>query len=251
MDSSLPRSRPRSVPVVVLDTLTRGLALLRRPFRAGHVPATQRIAIGIGAGIVTIGAAVLLVGLFVPTGPVNVPRRAATGATPAVGPAQGSGSPTPVTSRSAPVVVASNGSAVPSGPTASGTTTPGGATGPVRNAPGAQAQPLQARYDKVGGSESLASYRATVTVTNPGQVPVTGWSVTLTLPRETLTVSNASGATATRNAATWTFTPTAATGSVPAGASVTVTFQVNGAAVFDATPTACSIDGRACTGLAG
>lgn len=251
MDSSLPRSRPRSLPVVVLDMVTHGLALLRRPFRTGRVPATQRIAIGIGAGIVTIGAAVLLVGVFVPTGPVNVPRRAATGATPAVGPAQGSGSPTPVPSQSVPVVAASNGSSVASGSPTGGTSTPGGTTGPVRNAPGAQAQPLQARFAKVGGSESLASYRATVTVTNPGQVAVTGWTVTLTLPRETLTVSNTAGATAARSAATWTFTPTAATGPVAAGASVTVTFQVNGAAVFDATPTACSVDGRPCTGLAG
>jgi hypothetical protein len=32
---------------------------------------------------------------------------------------------------------------------------------------------------------------------------------------------------------------------------VSVSFQVNGAAVFDATPTACTINGQACTGLGG
>jgi hypothetical protein len=251
MDSTPPGSRPRSLPVVVLDLLTHGLALVRRPFRGGRLPASQRIAVAIGAGIVTIGAAVLLVGVFVPTGAVNVPGRAAAGATPAVDPAQGSGTRTVVPSQSASGVAASAPSAGPSGTPTSGAPTPGGTTGPVRNAPGLRAEPLQARYGKVGGSESLASYRATVTVSNPGQVAVTGWTLTVTLPRETLTVSDVVGATVTRSAATWTFTPTAATTSVSAGGSVPVTFQVNGAAVFDATPTACAIDGRACTGLSG
>jgi hypothetical protein len=245
------RPRPRSVPVIVLTAFISVFAAARRPFRRGGLPAYQRIAIGIGAGIVVIGVAVLSMGVrWAPYLPGDTPGRAAAGGTPTADPVPGHGTRTPSGSETSPAATGSS-------PPAAAETTPGGAatssgtSGPGRTGTGGRAEPLQARFSKVAGSESLTRYRATVTVTNPGQVAASSWTVAITLPRETLTLSNVEGATVSRNAATWTIVPAASAASVAGGGSVSVSFQVNGAAVFDATPTACTINGQACTGLDG
>jgi hypothetical protein len=49
----------------------------------------------------------------------------------------------------------------------------------------------------------------------------------------------------------WTFTPTDATRRVAAGASVVIAFEVRGATLVDAAPTACRIDSSQCAGIAG
>lgn len=236
-------TRPRSLGVVVLDAFTTLLA----PFRNGRLPTAQRIAIGIGAGIVLIGAVVLVLGTqWSPSVPTGSPQPAAADDRPLTGPG-GSGSPSRATST--PSTGASDGStpASPSGSASSAPTTRPPTVGPAGAAP--QAQPLQARFGKVAGSEGLTGYRATVTITNPGPVAASGWKVTVTLPRETLTISNVDGATTDRRGAVWTLSPTTGTSSVGANGSVSITFQVNGAAILDATPTACTIDGQACSGL--
>ena len=243
------RPRRRSVPVVVLTAFISMFAAARRPFRRGQLPGYQRIAIGIGAGIVVIGVAVLSMGVrWAPSHPGDTPRRAAAGGTPTAGPVPGRGTPTPTGSETTP---GATGSPSSTGTTTGGAATPSGTSSPGRSGSGGRAEPLQARFSKVAGSESLTKYQATVTVTNPGRVAASSWTVAITLPRETLTLSNVEGATVSRNAATWTIVPTASAASVAAGGSVSVSFQVNGAAVFDATPTACTINGQACTGLGG
>lgn len=256
METLPSQPRPRSLPVIFLDAVTRMLGAVRRPFRRGRPPTSQQIAIGIGAGIVLIGAAVLAVGVrWLPSEPTGAPHGAQPGAvagTPMTEPTPGNGIPSPSGSETTPTVAGPDGS-TPTFPdaTTSGAATPSGTTEPERVGTGGRPDPLRARFSKVAGSESLTSYRATVTITNPRQVAVNSWTVTIILPRETLTLSNVGGATAARDSATWTIVPTAATASVAAGGSVSVSFQVNGAAVFDATPTACAIDGQACTGLDG
>jgi hypothetical protein len=243
--------RPRSLPVVVLDTITQVVVAVRRPFRSGRLPAAQQITIGIAVGIVMIGATVLSLGVqWRSSDPAGAPHRAAAGGTPTADPGPGTGTPPPTWAESAPSGTAS-GPASSLAATTSGAAAPSGRTGPQYTGTGGRAEPLQARFSKVAGSASLTSYRATLTVTNPGQEVVSSWTVIITLPRETLTLSNVEGATAGRNSTTWTIVPTADTTSVTAGGSVSVSFQVNGAAVFDATPTACTIDGQACTGLGG
>ncbi|WP_433120472.1 cellulose binding domain-containing protein [Micromonospora sp. CA-246542] len=87
-----------------------------------------------------------------------------------------------------------------------------------------------------------------MTISNPGPVPATRWTLTITLPRESLRVSAVEGARATQDGAVWTFVPDGSVGQVPGSGSTRVTFRVNGA-VVGATPTACTIDGIACGGL--
>ncbi|WP_446213555.1 cellulose binding domain-containing protein [Micromonospora sp. IBSANI012] len=95
---------------------------------------------------------------------------------------------------------------------------------------------------------ALLSYGADVTISNGGRTRVTNWTLVITLPRESLEISSVSGARATRAGAIWTFVPDETTAEVAAGSSVQVTFRVSGAPI-SSTPTACTIDGAACTGL--
>ncbi|GAA0948612.1 cellulose binding domain-containing protein [Virgisporangium aurantiacum] len=241
------RPRPRSLPVVVLTAIISVFTAVGRPFRWGRLPTYQQIAVGIGAGIVVIGLAVLLMGVRWDSSiPTSGPRRAAADGTPTAKP--GTGTRTPTASEISPSTDGSTPPPVLGAPTG-GAPTPSAPGGSGRAGSGGRAEPLRARFSKVAGSESLTRYRATVTVTNPGQVAASSWTVAITLPRETLTLSDVEGATVSRNGATWTVVPAASVGTVAAGGSVSVSFQVNGAAVFDATPTACTINGQACTGL--
>ncbi|MGK5440224.1 cellulose binding domain-containing protein [Micromonospora sp. URMC 105] len=97
-------------------------------------------------------------------------------------------------------------------------------------------------------SRALLSYGAGVTISNDGRVKATNWTLVITLPRESLQISSVTGARVTQSGATWTFVPDETTAQVPPGGFVRVTFRVSGAAI-SSTPTACTIDGAACTGL--
>ncbi|WP_192579903.1 cellulose binding domain-containing protein [Micromonospora sp. AMSO31t] len=95
---------------------------------------------------------------------------------------------------------------------------------------------------------ALLSYGAAVTIDNPGPAPAPTWALVVVLPRESLRVTSVTGARASRDGATWTFVPEGDASRVPGHGTVRVTFRVDGAAI-SATPTACTIDGAACTGL--
>ncbi|MEH0821463.1 MULTISPECIES: cellulose binding domain-containing protein [unclassified Micromonospora] len=95
---------------------------------------------------------------------------------------------------------------------------------------------------------ALLSYGAGVTISNAGRARATNWTLVITLPRETLQISSVTGARATQEGARWTFVPDETTTEVPPGGFVRVTFRVSGAAI-SSTPTACTINGAACTGL--
>ncbi|MGY0005495.1 cellulose binding domain-containing protein, partial [Micromonospora sp. I033] len=95
---------------------------------------------------------------------------------------------------------------------------------------------------------ALLSYGAAVTISNPGPAAAADWTLVVVLPRESLQVTSVTGARTSRDGARWTFVPDGDTGRVPGGGTARVTFRVNGAAI-SATPTACTIDGVACTGL--
>ncbi|NJP35713.1 cellulose binding domain-containing protein [Micromonospora thermarum] len=95
---------------------------------------------------------------------------------------------------------------------------------------------------------ALLSYRAAVTIGNPGSGPVPSWTLVITLPEESLHVTAVEGARASRDGATWTFVPDGPAGQVPSRGSVRVSFRVSGSSV-SSLPTACAVDGAACTGL--
>jgi hypothetical protein len=105
---------------------------------------------------------------------------------------------------------------------------------------------LAAAYATPGG---LLGYRANVTVTSDGSATADGWALTVTMPRSTLQLSAVSGATVAQNGTVWTFTPTDDTRRIPAGSSAVVVFDVLGATLIDAKPTACQIGEEPCTGL--
>ncbi|PWR08773.1 hypothetical protein DKT68_14505 [Micromonospora acroterricola] len=124
---------------------------------------------------------------------------------------------------------------------------------PSTSAPSPSASPAAPTPAALGADfaieeNSLLSYGAAVTISNPGAVPVPQWTLVVTLPRESLRVSSVEGAQASRDGAVWTFVPDGSAGQVSGSASVRVTFRVNGAPVSSA-PTACTIDGATCTGL--
>lgn len=108
--------------------------------------------------------------------------------------------------------------------------------------------PAALRADFAIAENALLSYGAAVTISNPGEAPVARWKLAITLPRESLRVSSVEGATASQDGAVWTFVPDGSAGQVPGSASVRVTFRVNGSSI-GSTPTACTIDEVACTGL--
>jgi hypothetical protein len=98
-----------------------------------------------------------------------------------------------------------------------------------------------------GQAGQVGGYDGQVTISNPGEVTVSGWNVTVTLstdgPGEPSVT--ASGANAQRRGSVVTFSPTGDTQTVPAHSSVHFTFHVE--AVVGGQPTGCSIDGRACS----
>ncbi|WP_328417564.1 MULTISPECIES: cellulose binding domain-containing protein [unclassified Micromonospora] len=132
-------------------------------------------------------------------------------------------------------------------PPAPSTTEPS-TSAPAPTASAAAPTPAALRGDFAIAENALLSYGAAVTISNPGPVPVTRWTLVVTLPRDSLRVTSVEGARASQNGAVWTFVPDGSAGQVAGSASVQVTFRVNGSTVGSA-PTACTIDGVACTGL--
>ncbi|MEV0607327.1 SRPBCC domain-containing protein [Polymorphospora rubra] len=134
--------------------------------------------------------------------------------------------------------------AVPPAPTGSPSVSPSGSPRPsASGAPaGAAAVPLEAEFNRL--STSAFGYRGEVTVDNPGGASAR-WSVTITLT-DAGTVTEASGAQYTQDGRTVTFTGAA----VPANGSARFRFDVGGESMFGPKrPSACTIDGRPCSGL--
>ncbi|WP_432827452.1 cellulose binding domain-containing protein [Dactylosporangium sp. CA-092794] len=218
----------------MFDNLT---ALLRRPDR--------KLVLGVGGGVLAtlLGTAVLVAAFLWPSGPAETPAEAgsASSAGPAPGPATGGGQ--------AGTAGQGLGSISPgASPPASSRPAPGSSGPGAGTSRPAAPVPLTARFAK-GADGGLAGYSASIAVANPGTVAVNGWTAKLTLPRNSLSVTEVSGATVTHDGSVWTFVPTADTAQVTGGRTVTVSFRVSGAALLDATPTACTIDGNPCQGL--
>jgi hypothetical protein len=90
----------------------------------------------------------------------------------------------------------------------------------------------------------LGGYTGTVRIDNPGDRDVSGWRVTLTVPGGNK-VHKATGASVTQDGEMVVFTPAKKATDVPAGGSVTFTFQVTG--VLTGEPSDCFVDGRPCS----
>ncbi|QGN45573.1 cellulose binding domain-containing protein [Micromonospora sp. WMMD558] len=122
------------------------------------------------------------------------------------------------------------------------------ATPAPSSAPAAPPAPVALTAAFAVTDTALLSYRAAVTIGNPGSGPVPGWTLVITLPEESLHVTAVEGARASRDGANWTFVPDGPGGQVPGQGSLRVSFRVSGSSV-SSLPTACTIDGAACTGL--
>ncbi|WP_346535373.1 cellulose binding domain-containing protein [Micromonospora sp. DPT] len=246
MPSSPPQPR-RTVAVILLD---RTVALAGHARRAigGLGASSRRTRVLLAASLVVLVATTASVVLVLRTperlAPVALdpPPDVALATDPAVGgpdpqarPAASSPAATRRTTAADPPV----GAAAPQATTPSAHTPSAAAGSSIPPALGA-AFAIEER--------ALLSYGADVTISNGGRTRVTNWTLVITLPRESLEVSSVSGARATRAGATWTFVPDETTAEVAAGSSVRVTFRVSGAPI-SSTPTACTIDGAACTGL--
>jgi hypothetical protein len=133
------------------------------------------------------------------------------------------------------------------GPSGSPAPGPAGASAPPAAPRGAV--PLTAAY--VEESAHLGGYTGRVTVTNPGPTPADGWTVVVQIPMAVSlpilgsTVRIVGGATHRQDRGAVTFSPTGDTRLVPPGESVSFTFEVDGVAK----PTACTLDGRPCSGI--
>jgi uncharacterized protein YndB with AHSA1/START domain len=97
----------------------------------------------------------------------------------------------------------------------------------------------------------IGGYRGKITLTNPGSVAVTGWTVvvtlksTVSLPLIGTVVRDPKGAALKQDGETATFTPVADTRDVAPSASVTFTFEVDGVGK----PATCAVDGQRCNGV--
>jgi hypothetical protein len=231
---------PRTRAVAALDLAQAAVSGLgRAPHRLVTGARSNRLmmrGLVVAAIAVVVGTGLVVTALVrAPDGlaPLGVAPPAATEAAPTsdpgtagIGPGGTDGAPT--------------GSVDPPGPTAGPTTTPPPAAEPPAPVP------LTAGY--ATEEASLLGYLGTVEITNPGPVAVPGWTVVITLPRRTLAVGQVDGAQAAQDGAIWTFTPLPDAARVPAGGTFRFTFRVSGAALGATTPTACTIDGRPCTG---
>jgi hypothetical protein len=236
----------RSPSVVLLDAMLGLATRVQTANLPGSAGGKRRgraaIAWLVGGTLVAAGGTALLVGavLRTPDGLTDLPPG---GVVAAPAPST-SGSAVPVTTRSSaspsartttPVASASSVSRAPEKTTPSGLPSVAGGSH------------LTAAYSAPGG---LLGYRANVAVTSEGPDRADGWQLTVTMPRASLQLAAVSGATVKQDGKVWTFTPTDDTRQVPAGSTVTVVFDVLGATLVDARPTACAINGEACSGLA-
>jgi hypothetical protein len=104
---------------------------------------------------------------------------------------------------------------------------------------------LTASYATVSGTGplGLTGFRGQLTITNPGQVTVSGWTVTLNLPNGA-TVTDADGAAFSQNGRAVVFNPATGSAEVPGHGTVRFTFDV--ASVLSDAPTDCTINARPC-----
>ncbi|MGB2568094.1 cellulose binding domain-containing protein [Micromonospora citrea] len=246
--------RPRRTKaVVVLDLAATVPTAIRRAL-TGRGDGSRLLGWSVLAVLALVVAAVLLVASV-----LRDPERLAPAAQDPAPPGGAVIVPEPVGTRGTAEPTTSTPSASPRpsvGPRRTATaspspvTTPGGT--PDGTAPSRPSRPAPAALgaDFVIESPQLLSYGAAVTISNPGSVPVTGWTLVVTLPRDSLDVTHVDGASATRNGATWTFAPDGTTGQVAGQAQVRVTFRVTGPPQTSA-PTACAVDGAPCGGVTG
>ena len=112
-------------------------------------------------------------------------------------------------------------------------------------APPVPAADLTASYATVSGTGplGLTGFRGQLTIANPGQVTVSGWTVTLNLPNGA-TVTGADGAAFSQQGRTVVFNPAAGSAEVPGHGSVRFTFDV--ASVLSDAPSDCTINTRPC-----
>jgi uncharacterized protein YndB with AHSA1/START domain len=134
-------------------------------------------------------------------------------------------------------------SAAPGAPTVAGRSpSPSGTASAAVGgpAPGALTATYRAQETWNGG------YRGEVSIGNPTEAGVDGWTVTVTLPLPGLTVSAVRGAQVEQRGRVVTFIPTGDTRSLAPRGSVRFDFAVDGAGQ----PTGCTVNGRPCDGLA-
>ena len=258
MNDSHPGPR-RSPTVVLLDAMlglvtavqTGNLPGRRRPAggEPGHPAAPRR------AGLVWLVAGVLVV-----AGGTAVLIGALMGAPGSLTdlPEPGAAAPPPASVTSIAAPAATTTSRVAAGPSASVSTTPAvsraagvpATTSPAGRPSATGGGRLSGAYTAANGT-GLLGYRATVTLAAQGPGPSADWRLTITLPRPTLQIAAVSGATVERAGAVWTFTPDDSTRRIAAGASATIAFEVRGATLVDAQPTACRVNQETCSGLPG
>ncbi|MFG2053777.1 cellulose binding domain-containing protein [Micromonospora sp. NPDC048930] len=240
-----PPAQPRrTVAVILLDGIVAVTGAARRVV-AGRLGGSRLVPAALAASFGLLAATAFAI-LMVPgtperPGPVAVRPTTDVGVTgtPATG------TPDERSGGSPPAPRASVRSATRIGP-------PAAAPPPVSASPGTTATPpsppgLRAHF--AVEENALFGYGAAVTISNPGSGAVRrDWALAVVLPRESLRVTSVSGARASQDGATWTFRPDGSSGTVPGRGSVRVTFRVSGAAI-NSLPTACTIDGTACTGL--
>jgi len=241
---------PRSLVVVLLDGVLRLVAAVHsgatptpKVREAGGRRGVGRYLLLAGVLAALAGTALLVVMLVrAPDGGTPPPDRAAALPGLASRTAQPSVAVTTTPGAQSPTATPSSARSGPTTATTRPAPAPSAKVPITENAP----VPLTASYRTSSVTAGLLGYRMAVTVANPGTSAKDGWTVTVTLPRSTLRVSGVSGATAAQDGSVWTFTPDAATSRVPAGGSVDLTFDVQGATLIDATPQDCRIDGNRC-----
>ena len=240
-------SRPRRSLVVVLLDAMLGLVTA---VQTGNVPGTRGtsgrprsragivwLAVGVAAAV---GGTAILVSavLRTPDGLADLPPGGLAAAPAPSSGAASSNSARP--SASSPSTTAA--AALAPHSSAATSTKPGNRSS---SAAGAR---VAATYAAAAGTGVLG-YRATVTVDSLGPDAAQDWRLTITLPRSTLQIAAVNGATVDQDGKVWTFTPVDATRKITAGDSVVVAFDVRGATLVDAAPTACTINDAPCAGL--
>ncbi|WP_033337374.1 cellulose binding domain-containing protein [Catenuloplanes japonicus] len=139
-------------------------------------------------------------------------------------------------------------------PSAGATTKPPSLPPPSANTPAAPPSPgtvdaLTAAYKT--DADWAFGYRGKIDLANPGTVENGAWTVVITL-KNPIAVTKVTGAKFTQSGETVTFTPEAGVLPVGAGggtASFTFEADLKGSIFSDREPTACTINGRACSGV--
>ncbi|MGK5738189.1 cellulose binding domain-containing protein [Micromonospora sp. URMC 103] len=240
MPASPPQPR-RTAAIIVLDRIVAFAGSLRRAV-IDRGPGTRAVRIAVLASLVVLVATAVPVVLVLRT-----PERLAPVALDPPPDPEVPAAPEPGTPGAEARPAVSSPPPAPSSPVDS--PTPTSAAPPSASAVASTSAPAPEplRGEFAIEEKALLSYRAAVTISNPGAVPSRAWTLVVTLPRESLAVTAVSGAKATQDGATWTFVPDG-NGALPGHGSAKVTFRVDGAPI-SAAPTGCTVDGAACAGL--